>query len=49
MLNDAQNHGRWYIDKNPDSFTACTFSRLEAKDYSERLKNLKENLIPNQF
>jgi len=46
---DAQKHGRWFIDKNSDSFTACTFSRLEAKDYCERLKSLKENLIPNQF
>jgi len=47
LLADAQKHGRWSIDKNSDSFTACTFSRLEAKDYCDRLKNLQENLIPN--
>ncbi len=49
LLTDAQKHGRWLVDKNYDSFTACTFSWLEAKDFFERLKNLQENLIPNQF
>ena len=49
MLADAQIHGKSFIEKNPDSFSPCTFSRIEAKDYYERLKNLKETLIPNQI
>ena len=40
LLTDAQKHGRWFIEKNCDSFSPCIFSKLEAKDYYERLKNL---------
>ena len=48
-MDDTQKHGRWFIDNNSESFTPCNFTRFEAENHLENLKNLYEKLIPDKF